>query len=299
MIHIGLDLGGTKISAIALDAAGKELGRTRLPTPKDYPSILAQCAAFVRGFEKETGVKGTVGVGSPGAIDTREGLIRFSPNIEALRGKYLARDLAKDLGVPVKLANDAACFALSESRDGAAAGLNRIYGIILGTGVGGAPVERAQFMSGPNTYNEWGHVSLPWMDDGDLPKPACGCGRVGCIEAYLSGPALHRQLAAALGHECSNDELNAGLQKRDEKIMRVMDVYMNRLGKACAMLVTIMDPDAIVLGGGVSNLDILYAELPARIGQYTPVTENKTKVLKAKFGDDSGLRGAAWLGATQ
>jgi fructokinase len=296
MIHIGLDLGGTKISAVALDAAGKELARRRVPTPKDYPAILGQCAAFVREFEAETGAKATVGVGSPGAIDATQGLIRFSPNIEALRGKYLAKDLEKDLRIPVKLANDAACFALSESRDGAAAGMNRIYGIILGTGVGGAPIECGKFVSGPNTYNEWGHISLPWMDERDMPVPHCGCGRTACIEAYLAGPALHKQLATATGREIGNVELPELIAKRTPAVMDVMDTYMRRLAKALAMLVSIMDPDALVLGGGVSNLDILYTELPERIGKFTAVPGNKTKILKAKFGDDSGLRGAAWLG---
>jgi fructokinase len=295
MNHIGIDLGGTKISAAALDAQGKELARTRTPTPKTYDEIINSCAGFVREFQKLG--PATVGVGSPGAIDATAGLVRFSPNVEALRGKYFAGDLEKLVGTKVKLANDAVCFALSESTDGVAAKLNRVYGVILGTGVGGAQVENGQCMPGPNTTMEWGHVSLPWMDEKDLPMRRCGCGRAGCIETYLAGPALHRQLSEAIGREIDNKELSELIAKRMSPVMEVMDTYMRRLAKSLAMLITVLDPDAIVLGGGVGNLDILYEEMPKRIGKYTMVPDVKTKILKPKFGDDSGLRGAAWLGA--
>jgi fructokinase len=297
MIHIGIDMGGTKISAIALDESGKELARERLPTPKDYESIVSTCANFVQKFQQQSGQKATVGVGSPGAIDTHEGLVRFSPNVQSMAGKFFARDLENKIQTRVRLANDAMCFALSESVDGAAAKMNRVYGIILGTGVGGALIEAGRFVPGPNTFMEWGHLPLPFADEKDIPFPRCGCGRTGCIEAYLSGPAMHTQLAEAIGREITNQELDELMAKRMPLAMEVMDTYARRLAKSFAMLITVLDPDALVLGGGVSNLTAIYEEVPKRIGNYTPVADIKTKILKAKFGDDSGLRGAAWLGA--
>lgn len=293
-VRIGLDLGGTKISALALDGAGRELARARVATPPDYDGIIKLCAALVGGLEKETGQKGSVGVGSPGAVDGKAGIIRFSPNIAALAGKPFAVDLSAALQTPVRLANDAQCFALSEAMDGAAAVDATVYGVILGTGVGGSLVVNKAIPHAAHQIREWGHVPLPWPDITDHPE-RCGCGRLGCIESYLSGSGLHRQLQARLGHACDNAALVEGLRKADPIITAVMDVYLTRLAKALAVLIIIIDPDSIVLGGGVSNLGILYDELPRRLPRYTVVGEVKTKILKAQFGDDSGLRGAAWL----
>ncbi|MBI3419770.1 MAG: ROK family protein [Proteobacteria bacterium] len=297
MNHFGLDLGGTKISAIALDEKGNELARTRQPTPKNYKEIVAHCVSLVREMEKQAPGEFTLGVGSPGVIDRAAGQVNFSPNIPDMKGKFLARDLEKSLGTCVQLANDAVCFALSESADGAAAGLHRVYGIILGTGVGGALAENGHYVPGPNTLFEWGHITLPWLDEKDMPMPRCACGRLGCIEAYLSGRSLHNQLSESIGRDITNDELNALLAKRVPGVMDVTNNYVRRLAKALAMLITILDPDALVLGGGVSNLDMLYEDMVRRAGKYMVVPGIKTKILKAKFGDDSGLRGAAWLGS--
>lgn len=293
-MRIGLDLGGTKIAALALSGEGQEVARARTETPKDYAGIIRACTTLVHGFDKELGVKARVGIGAPGVIDGVRGIIRFSPNIPVLAGRPFADDLAAALGRPVRLANDAQCFALSESVDGAGKDAAVVYGVILGTGVGGGLVVNRQLPHGPNAMKEWGHVPLPWAAADDVPT-RCGCGRLGCVESYLSGPALHRQLHAALGYPVDNMALQQGIAQGDPAIMAVMDVYITRLAKALAMLATILDPDALVLGGGVSNLDLLYSEVPRRWGAYTVIPDIRTQLLKAHYGDDSGLRGAAWL----
>ncbi|MDX1922264.1 MAG: ROK family protein [Alphaproteobacteria bacterium] len=294
MIHIGLDLGGTKIAGIALSQNGAVLGHHRIATPQTYPDILKACTDLVAKLNIANDTVQRVGICTPGVIDTDKGVITFSPNVTALKDKPFRDDLSNALNVPVYIANDAACFTLSESRDGAGAGARIVYGVILGTGVGGALVVDQKMPSGPHRANEWGHVAFPFPDKDDVPA-MCGCGRVGDIESYLSGPALHRQLAEKLGRAIGNDELLAGINANDAAIMSVMERYATRLAKALAMLITIVDPDVIVLGGGVSNLDIIYKLVPPLIGKYTLSPVVKTKIIKAKHGDDSGLRGAAWL----
>jgi len=211
--------------------------------------------------------------------------------VAALKDKPFRDDLSAALGVPVHLANDAACFTLSESIDGAAAGARIVYGVILGTGVGGALVVDKKMPSGPHRANEWGHVAFPFPDKDDVPSK-CGCGRVGDIESYLSGPALHRQLEEKLGRPVNNDELVAGIKANDAAIMAVVERYCTRLAKALAMLITVVDPDVIVLGGGVSNLEIIYQLVPSLLPRYTLSPVVKTKIVKAKFFDYIGLRGA-------
>ncbi len=292
--RIGLDLGGTKIAGVALDAKGNDLARHRVATPADYAGILKACADLVAFLENKVGGQGSVGMCMPGAVDTIQGRVRFSPNIHPLAGQNLVADMRRLYGREVRIANDAACFALSEASDGAAAGAHQVYGVILGTGVGGTLVTDGKLSPGPNAMQEWGHVPLPWAESTDT-APRCGCGRMGCIEAILSGPALHRQVKETLKRDVSNDELRTLIAARDPAIMPVMDVYCTRLAKACAMLALIFDPDMIVFGGGVSNLDIIYEEVPSRIGKYTVLPDIATKLVKAKHGDDSGMRGAAWL----
>lgn len=294
MIRIGIDLGGTKIAALALSEEGKELAHQRAPTPRNYESIVRAIADFTKEHEKKTGKTARIGIGTPGAVDAASGMVRFSPNIKMLVEKPFVKDVAAATGREVRIANDAATFALSESTDGAGAGARVVYGVILGTGVGGSLVVDRKISHGPNQLMEWGHLPLPWPESGDVPE-RCGCGRLGDIESYLSGPALHRQLQKALGREVDNGALQEGLKNNDAAMRAVMDYYIVRLAKAFTLLITVMDPDVIVCGGGVSNLDILYKELPAQIEKYAIAPGVKTRILKARYGDDSGLRGAAWL----
>lgn len=294
-MRIGIDLGGTKIAGMALASDGKELAHERVPTPAGYEGILDACAALAARLEAAAGAQTPrLGICLPGAVDAAAGKVRFCPNIHALQGRDFAADMKARYGRELRLANDAASFTLSEASDGAAAGAHNVYGVILGTGVGGCQVAGGKILNGPNAMHEWGHVSLPWAEADDLPQ-TCGCGRKGCIETYLSGPALHRQLRAALGRDLNGAELAAAIAAGDSAVMAVMDRYCTRLAKALAMLVLVLDPDVIVLGGGLSNLDMLYADVPPRLGRYTVVPDIRTRLVRARHGDDSGLRGAAWL----
>jgi fructokinase len=271
-MRLGVDLGGTKTEIIALDDAGGELLRRRVPTPRgDYPGTLALIVALVRAAEDELGRRGTVGIGIPGAESRLTGLIK-NANSTWLIGQPLRRDLEQALGREVRIANDANCFALSEAVDGAAAGAEVVFGVILGTGVGGGIVVRGQVLEGANAIaGEWGHNPMPAEPD----HRECYCGRRGCIELYLSGPAL-----AADG--------GAG----DES---ALTRYERRLAKALAQVINILDPDAIVLGGGVSNIDRLYETVPRLWGEHIFSDHVATRLLKHRHGDSSGVRGAAWL----
>jgi fructokinase len=268
MLRIGIDLGGTKIEALALDAAGREVFRKRVPSPRgDYAATLAAVAALVR----EAG-DGTVGIGIPGALSKVTGLVK-NANSTWLIGKPLKQDLEKAIGREVKLANDANCFALSEAVDGAGEGAEVVFGVILGTGVGGGIVVRGEVLTGPNAIaGEWGHNPLPLPQGSDLPLRPCYCGRTGCIETYLSGPALERDGGqTALGR------------------------YAERLARALAGVINILDPDVIVLGGGVSNVARLYEEVPDLWQRHVFSDRVATRLLPPKHGDSSGVRGAAWL----
>jgi fructokinase len=271
-MRLGIDLGGTKTEIIALDEAGGELLRRRVPTPRgDYEGTLATIVALVRAAEDELGRQGTVGIGIPGAESRRTGLIK-NANSTWLIGQPLRRDLERALDREIRIANDANCFALSEAVDGAAAGAEVVFGVILGTGVGGGIVVRGQVLEGANAIaGEWGHNPLP----GEAHAPECYCGRRGCIELYLSGPAL-----AADGG--ANDE--AALER-----------YERRLARALAQVINILDPDAIVLGGGVSNIDRLYRTVPELWQAHIFSDHVATRLLKHRHGDSSGVRGAAWL----
>ncbi len=273
-MRIGIDLGGTKTEVIVLDDAGAERLRERAPTPRgDYAATVATIAALVEMAESKVGAHETasVGVGIPGAESRVTGLIK-NANSTWLIGRPLAADLEAALGRPVRIANDANCFALSEATDGAAAGAEVVFGVILGTGVGGGIVVRGEVWVGANAIaGEWGHNPLP----GALERRPCYCGRVDCIETFLSGPAL----AADGGAE---DE--AAMQR-----------YEQRLARALAQVINILDPDAIVLGGGVSNLDRLYDRVPRLWGEWVFSDHVATRLLKNRHGDSSGVRGAAWL----
>ena len=266
--RIGIDLGGTKIEALALDAGGRETFRKRVPTPRgDYQATLKTIASLAA----EAG-EGTVGVGIPGALSHATGLVK-NANSTWLIGKPLKQDLERSLGRDVRLANDANCFALSEATDGAGAGAEVVFGVILGTGVGGGVVVRGRLLEGANAIaGEWGHNPLPLPRAEDMPLRECYCGRAGCIETYLSGPALER------------DGGEAALER-----------YCERLARALAGVINILDPEVIVLGGGVSNIARLYDEVPKLWTRYVFSDHIATRLLPPKHGDSSGVRGAAWL----
>jgi fructokinase len=267
-LRIGIDLGGTKIEAVALDAQGCEVFRKRVATPRgDYAATIAAVAGLVR----EAG-EGRVGVGIPGALSKATGLVK-NANSTWLIGKPLQQDLEKALGREVRLANDANCFALSEAVDGAGQGAEVVFGVILGTGVGGGIVVRGQVLTGPNAIaGEWGHNPLPLPQGPDLPLRDCYCGRKGCIETYLSGPALERD-----GGE------------------RALGRYAERLARSLAGVINLLDPEVIVLGGGVSKVARLYEEVPRLWSPYVFSDRVDTRLAPPKHGDASGVRGAAWL----
>ena len=268
MRRIGIDLGGTKTEVLALEPSGRELFRMRVPTPRyDYEATLQTIVTLV----EEAG-EGSVGVGIPGAISHASGLVK-NANSTWLIGKPLQQDLERALGREVRIANDANCFALSEATDGAAAGAEVVFGAILGTGVGGGIVVRGQLVEGANAIaGEWGHNPLPLPRAEDMPLRPCYCGHAGCIETYLSGPALERD-----GGEAA------------------LDLYCERLARALAGVINLLDPDVIVLGGGVSNIARLYDQVPKLWPRYVFSDRIATRLLPPKHGDSSGVRGAAWL----
>ena len=293
--RLGIDLGGTKIEAILLDGAGAELLRRRIDTPAgDYRATLQALAGLVALAEAEAGSRLAVGIGTPGALSPRSGLMRNS-NSECLNGRNLLEDLQQLLQRPVRIANDANCFALSEAVDGAGAGFDMVFGVIIGTGTGGGLVFRRQLITGPHAITgEWGHNPLPWRRDFDI-EAACYCGRRGCIETFLSGPGMARN-AAALGLP--------GLTSRDmveraghgEPVaQRMLDNYCDQLARALAHVINILDPDIIVLGGGMSNIAQIYRQVPARLARYVFSDFVETPLVAARYGDSSGVRGAAWL----
>jgi fructokinase len=294
-MRIGIDLGGTKIEAIALDAAGVERFRQRVPTPRgDYAGTIEAVAGLVDRAEAVVG-SSTVGVGMPGVVSPASGLVK-NANSTWLNGRPLAEDLAARLGRPVRCANDANCLALSEATDGAAAGLPVVFGVILGTGVGGGLVVNGQVVTGANAIaGEWGHNALPWPEDGEWPGPACYCGRTGCIETFLSGPGLARDYEARGGRRLDAAAIVAAADGGDDNARATIARYERRLARALASLINVCDPDAIVLGGGVSNIGRLYERVPRLWGEFIFSDAVVTRLLRAVHGDSSGVRGAAWL----
>jgi fructokinase len=294
--RIGVDLGGTKIEAAALDRHGLVHARRRVPTPAgDYAGTIAAVTALVDGIEAELGGDLTVGVGIPGTLTAGTGLVK-NANSTWLIGQPLGRDLEAALGRPVRLANDANCFALSEASDGAAAGCDNVFGVILGTGVGGGVVIGNRIVVGANAIaGEWGHNPLPWPQPDELPGPPCYCGRRGCIETFLSGPGLAGDHRAHGGDEKSGERIVAGATAGDPACLATLDRHAERLARALAHVINILDPDAIVLGGGLSSIASLYKEVPRRWGGFVFSDTVHTRLLPPKHGDSSGVRGAAWL----
>lgn len=299
MLRLGIDLGGTKIEIVALAADGRELLRRRVATPRDdYRAILETVARLVAEAEAELGDAGSVGIGTPGSVSPATGLLRGS-NTLCLNGKPLRADLAGMLRRPVRITNDANCFALSEATDGAGAGAEVVFGVILGTGVGGGIVVRGEVLTGPNAIaGEWGHNPLPWPRDDERPGAACFCGHSGCIETFLSGPGVERDHLAMTGQRLASLDIAAHAARGDAACEATLHRYEDRLARALAHLINILDPDVIVLGGGMSNVDPLYARIPLLWGAWVFSDRVDTRLAKHVHGDSSGVRGAAWLGAS-
>jgi len=294
--RIGIDLGGTKIEAAAIDRDGRIHARRRVATPTgDYAATIAAVAGLVRGIEAEFGAGLTVGVGIPGTLVAQTGLVK-NANSTWLIGRPLGRDLEAALGRAVRLANDANCFALSEASDGAAAQYGNVFGVILGTGVGGGVVIGGRIVVGANAIaGEWGHNPQPWPQPDELPGPACYCGRRGCIETFLSGPGLAADHRRHGGSDISGEQIAAGAAAGDDACRATLDRHAERLARALAHVINILDPEAIVLGGGLSAIASLYEAVPRLWGKFVFSNQVITKLLPPRHGDASGVRGAAWL----
>jgi fructokinase len=295
-MRIGIDLGGTKIEGIAIAGDGAERLRRRIAAPRgDYARTLAAVAGLVNDIEREIGVQGTVGVAIPGTISPATGLIK-NANSTWLIGQPLGEDLPRLLGRPIRFANDANCFALSEATDGAAAGADIVFGLIVGTGTGGGLVVHGRVLTGANAIaGEWGHNPLPAPRDGESPGPPCYCGRSGCIETFLSGPALARDHATRGGPSLTAHEIADRAAAGDAAAQASLARYEERMARALASVINVLDPDVIVLGGGLSNIDRLYDRVPTLWAPHVFSDRVATRLARAVHGDSSGVRGAAWL----
>jgi len=295
-MRIGLDLGGTKIEGVALDDEGAQLARRRVATPRnDYDETLRAMAGLVRDLEAETGRRGTVGVGMPGALSPATGLVK-NANSTWLIGQPLDRDLSSLLARPIRFANDANCFALSEAVDGAGAGARVVFGVIVGTGTGGGVVVDRRVLTGPNAIaGEWGHNPLPWPRESEWPGPPCYCGKTGCVETFLSGPGMARDHLEATGEALAAPEVVARAERGDVAATATLARYEERMARALAVVLDILDPDVVVLGGGMSQIARLYDAVP-RLWQAWAFSDRVDTALKPPVhGDSSGVRGAAWL----
>lgn len=293
MIRLGIDLGGTKIEIIALAADGGVVLRRRISTPKDYDGLIRALSELVQSAETELGASGSVGMAIPGTESFGTDLIK-NANTVYLNGKSLRQDLETVLARPVRLANDANCFALSEASDGAAAGAGTVFGVIAGTGVGGGVVIGGKVVGGAHGVGgEWGHIPLPAPSLEEVTNaPPCYCGKRGCLEAWCSGPALSRDFKRISGREASAEQIAAsGDAEEYAAITRLIDRY----ARALATMTNILDPDVIVMGGGLSNIDRMYGELPPLVEKYAFNLGGPPRIVKNIHGDSSGVRGAAWL----
>ncbi len=294
-MRIGIDIGGTKIEAIALDGT-RELMRRRIAAPRgDYAATIRAVCDIVAAMESGTGQSGTVGIGMPGAISPSTGLVK-NANATWLIGQPLDRDLERALGRPVRLSNDANCFALSEATDGAATGAHTVFGVILGTGTGGGIVVNGRVLEGRHRIaGEWGHNPMPWPRDDEWPGPACYCGRSGCIETFLSGPGLSATFHAISGGSADAERIARLADEGDPNAVQTLELYESRLARALASIINVVDPDVIVLGGGVSNINRLYSRVPHLWKPFVFSDSADTPLVAARHGDSSGVRGAAWL----
>jgi fructokinase len=295
-LRIGIDLGGTKIEGVVLDSTGTVRWRRRVATPKDdYANTIAVVAALVQALERDCGAHCSVGVGIPGMVSAATGRIK-NANATWLNGRALDADLVQALGRPVRLANDANCLAVSEASDGAGAGAGVVFGVILGTGVGGGLVVHGRPLAGANGIaGEWGHNPLPWPEPDEQPGPPCYCGQRGCIETFLSGPGFARDFHAATGQSLPPPGIAALALAGDEAATAALCRYEHRLARALASVINVLDPDVIVLAGGMSNINRLYARVPALWSTWVFSDAVITRLARNRHGDSSGVRGAAWL----
>ncbi len=296
-MRIGIDLGGTKIEGIALEG-DRVLLRRRVPAPRgDYDATILAIRDFIAAIQQETGRNGTIGVGIPGAMSSHSGLVK-NANSTWLIGKPLVRDLERAVGQSVRVGNDANCFVLSEATDGAATGARSVFGVIIGTGTGGGIVINGHVIEGRHRIaGEWGHNPLPWPTADEIPGPQCYCGLRGCIETFLSGPALVRTYARLDGGSPSLDaaDIAALADAGDARASKTLALYEGRLARALASIINVLDPDIIVVGGGLSNIARLYTNVPALWNPFVFSDTADTPLIAALHGDSSGVRGAAWL----
>lgn len=294
-MRIGIDLGGTKIEAAAVEDGGKVWARVRAATPAQYDETLAAIRRLVEEVEQQAGPADTVGIGTPGAVSPVTAQM-FNADNTALCNRPFQQDIQRVLERPVRLANDAHCFALSEAVDGAGAGARVVFGVIVGTGCGGGVVVDGQLLTGINAIaGEWGHNPLPWPRAGELPGPACYCGHRGCIEMYLSGPGLAADHVRATGNRLPAEVIAREASEGNRDSALTLSRYADRMARALASVINLLDPDVIVLGGGVSRIAALYDMVPERWGDYVFSPGVATRLLPNRHGDAGGVRGAAWL----
>ncbi|MBR0663731.1 ROK family protein [Roseomonas hellenica] len=292
-IRLGVDLGGTKVEIVALGPDGRPLLRERSPTPGGYRATVETIAGLVEATEAKLGAQGSLGIGIPGSLSPATGLVRGA-NSQELNGKPLREDLEERLHRPVRISNDANCLAMSEAADGAGAGYETVFAVILGTGVGGGIVSRGRILEGRNRVcGEWGHTPLPWMSAEEFAGPRCWCGRPACMETFLSGPALAADADGPGARDASG--LPARAAAGDCRAQAALDRHTDRLARALAMVVNILDPDVIVLAGGLSNMEHLYEAMPRLMPRHVFSDHAETPVVRAKHGDSSGVFGAARL----
>jgi fructokinase len=297
-MRLGVDLGGTKIAAIVLSDAGGSLWEARRPTPQgDYDATLERIVELVAEGERAVSATCSVGIGMPGAISPATGLVK-NANSTWLNGRAFHADIERRLARPVRIANDANCLAVSEAVDGAAAGAAVVFGVILGTGVGGGIAVRGAAVRGANAVaGEWGHNPLPWPDEDERPGRPCYCGRPGCIETFLSGPGFAADYEARSGRRASADQIAASIG--DDPIARkTLEIWERRLARSLATVINLLDPDVIVVGGGLSQIESIYEHVPQQWNEWVFSDRVDTRLVRARFGDASGVRGAAWLWQT-
>jgi fructokinase len=294
-VRIGIDLGGTKIEGIALGTDGAELARQRVPTPRSYAQTVAAITTLVHQLEAHIGARGTVGLGIPGVIVPETGLVK-NANSTWLIGEPLARDLEKQLARAVRTANDANCFALSEATDGAAQGADMVFGVIMGTGVGGGIVHGGRVHVGRNLIGgEWGHNGLPWATREEVPGPSCYCGRQGCIESWVSGPGVAADHARVTGQTRDAASIMAAAAHGDAEAIATRARWVGRATRSLATVINLLDPDVIVLGGGLSNTTGVVDDIVRELPHWVFSDAVQTRVVRHQHGDSSGVRGAAWL----
>lgn len=295
-MRLGIDVGGTKIEAILLDATGKEIVRRRRDSPQgDYTATLCSIGELVEEIERDFSITSTVGVGIPGTLSPTTGLVKNANSIWLI-GYPLQHDLERQLNRPVRVANDADCFVVSEATDGAAKEARSVFGVILGTGVGGGLYWEGRPIHGPNAIaGEWGHNSLPWPEDDERPGPECYCGLRGCLETFLSGPGLSRDHFQRTGENCTPQEIEEGATGNNQKCLETLERYEHRLARGLASVINVFDPEVIVLGGGMSNINRLYRTVPTLWQSWVFSDRVETRLVPPRFGDSSGVRGAAWL----